>query len=56
MAEGASGRGIALLGVEGQPTKSYRAGTANDVRARERGERARPLAEAGWAVVESRAG
>ncbi len=31
------------------------AGTANDARARERGERARPLAEAGWAVVESRA-
>jgi aminoglycoside phosphotransferase (APT) family kinase protein len=32
------------------------AGTANDARARERGERARPLAEAGWGVVESRAG
>ncbi|HKW95217.1 MAG TPA: phosphotransferase [Methylomirabilota bacterium] len=31
------------------------AGTANDVNARSRGERARPLAEAGWATV-SRAG
>jgi aminoglycoside phosphotransferase (APT) family kinase protein len=31
------------------------AGTANDAHARERGERARPLAEAGWGVVESRA-
>jgi len=31
------------------------AGTANDDHARERGERARPLAEAGWGVVESRA-
>ena len=30
------------------------AGTANDARARERGERARPLAEAGWGVLESR--
>ena len=30
------------------------AGTANDARARERGERARPLAEAGWGVIESR--
>jgi aminoglycoside phosphotransferase (APT) family kinase protein len=29
------------------------AGTANDARARERGERARPLAEAGWGVIES---
>jgi aminoglycoside phosphotransferase (APT) family kinase protein len=28
------------------------AGTANDPNARERGERARPLAEAGWALVE----
>ncbi len=32
------------------------AGTANDAHARERGERARPLAEAGWAVIASRAG
>jgi aminoglycoside phosphotransferase (APT) family kinase protein len=32
------------------------AGTANDARARERGERARPLAEAGWGVVAPRAG
>jgi aminoglycoside phosphotransferase (APT) family kinase protein len=31
------------------------AGTANDARARERGERARPLAEAGWSVVAARA-
>jgi aminoglycoside phosphotransferase (APT) family kinase protein len=31
------------------------AGTANDPNARERGERARPLAEAGWRLVESRA-
>jgi aminoglycoside phosphotransferase (APT) family kinase protein len=30
--------------------------TANDPNARERGERARPLAEAGWRLVESRAG
>jgi aminoglycoside phosphotransferase (APT) family kinase protein len=30
------------------------AGTANDARARERGERARPLAEAGWGVIDSR--
>jgi aminoglycoside phosphotransferase (APT) family kinase protein len=30
------------------------AGTANDARARERGERARPLAEAGWGVIQSR--
>jgi aminoglycoside phosphotransferase (APT) family kinase protein len=30
------------------------AGTANDARARERGERARPLAEAGWGVIEGR--
>src|SRR5262245_13764770 len=29
------------------------AGTANDAHARERGERARPLAEAAWAVIES---
>ena len=29
------------------------AGTANDARARERGERARPLAEAAWGVIES---
>lgn len=28
------------------------AGTANDARARERGARARPLAEAGWGVIE----
>jgi aminoglycoside phosphotransferase (APT) family kinase protein len=32
------------------------AGTANDPNARLRGERARPLANAGWAVVERRAG
>jgi aminoglycoside phosphotransferase (APT) family kinase protein len=32
------------------------AGTANDPNARERGARARPLAEAAWAVVEKRAG
>jgi aminoglycoside phosphotransferase (APT) family kinase protein len=32
------------------------AGTANDPNARERGERARPLAEAGWRLVESRTG
>ena len=32
------------------------AGTANDPNARERGERARPLAEAGWRLVESRLG
>jgi aminoglycoside phosphotransferase (APT) family kinase protein len=31
------------------------AGTANDANARERGERARPLAEAAWSVIESRA-
>jgi len=31
------------------------AGTASDPNARERGERARPLAEAGWRLVESRA-
>jgi aminoglycoside phosphotransferase (APT) family kinase protein len=31
------------------------AGTANDPNARERGERARPLAEAGWRLVASRA-
>jgi hypothetical protein len=31
------------------------AGTANDAQARSRGERARPMAEAGWAIVESRA-
>jgi aminoglycoside phosphotransferase (APT) family kinase protein len=31
------------------------AGTANDPNARERGARARPLAEAGWRLVESRA-
>jgi hypothetical protein len=30
------------------------AGTANDAGARSRGERARPMAEAGWALVESR--
>jgi aminoglycoside phosphotransferase (APT) family kinase protein len=30
------------------------AGTANDAAARSRGERARPMAEAGWALVESR--
>ncbi len=30
------------------------AGTANDAGARARGERARPMAEAGWALVESR--
>jgi aminoglycoside phosphotransferase (APT) family kinase protein len=29
------------------------AGTANDPNARERGERARPLAEAAWRLVES---
>ncbi len=28
------------------------AGTANDPNARERGQRARPLAEAGWALVQ----
>jgi len=32
------------------------AGTANDANARARGERARPMAEAGWRLVESRAG
>src|SRR5437667_5540440 len=32
------------------------AGTANDPNARERGERARPLAEAGWRLVASRLG
>jgi hypothetical protein len=32
------------------------AGTANDANARSRGERARPLAEAGWGVVAHRAG
>lgn len=32
------------------------AGTANDLNARERGERARPLAEAGWATVNQRPG
>jgi aminoglycoside phosphotransferase (APT) family kinase protein len=32
------------------------AGTANDPHARERGARARPLAEAAWAVVSARAG
>ncbi len=32
------------------------AGTANDPNALERGKRARPLAEAAWALVESRAG
>ncbi len=31
------------------------AGTANDPNARQRGERARPLAEAGWALIERRA-
>jgi hypothetical protein len=31
------------------------AGTANDSNARARGERARPMAEAGWAIVEARA-
>ena len=31
------------------------AGTANDPNARLRGERARPLADAAWAVVERRA-
>ena len=30
-----------------------RDGTANDPRAIERGKRARPLGEAGWAVVEA---
>jgi aminoglycoside phosphotransferase (APT) family kinase protein len=30
------------------------AGTANDAQARSRGERARPMAEAGWAIVEGR--
>jgi len=30
------------------------AGTANDAGARSRGERARPMAETGWALVESR--
>jgi len=30
------------------------AGTANDAQARSRGERARPMAEAGWAIVEAR--
>jgi len=30
------------------------AGTANDAGARSRGERARPMAEAGWALVEAR--
>jgi aminoglycoside phosphotransferase (APT) family kinase protein len=32
------------------------AGTASDPHARERGARARPLAEAGWALLASRAG
>jgi aminoglycoside phosphotransferase (APT) family kinase protein len=32
------------------------AGTANDVNARSRGERARPLAEAGWATITQRSG
>ncbi|HEV8615433.1 MAG TPA: phosphotransferase [Methylomirabilota bacterium] len=32
------------------------AGTANDPNARERGARARPLAESGWRLVEARAG
>jgi aminoglycoside phosphotransferase (APT) family kinase protein len=32
------------------------AGTANDANARQRGERARPMAEAAWAVIASRAG
>src|SRR5436853_185209 len=32
------------------------AGTANDLYARERGARARPLAESGWRLVEARAG
>ncbi len=32
------------------------AGTANDANARARGERARPMAEAGWRLVEQRAG
>ena len=31
------------------------AGTANDTNARARGERARPMAEAGWAIAEARA-
>ena len=39
-----------LQGIMGR----VRDGTANDPQARERGARARPLAEAGWAVVESR--
>ena len=30
------------------------AGTANDAQARSRGERARPMAEAGWTIVEAR--
>jgi len=30
------------------------AGTANDAAARSRGERARPMSEAGWALVEAR--
>ena len=29
----------------------FLAGTANDPNARERGERARPLADAGWAIA-----
>jgi aminoglycoside phosphotransferase (APT) family kinase protein len=32
------------------------AGTANDANARKRGERARPMAEAAWAVIAGRAG
>jgi hypothetical protein len=32
------------------------AGTANDPNAEERGRRARPLADSGWALVASRAG
>ena len=32
------------------------AGTANDINARARGERAWPLAEAGWATVNRAAG
>lgn len=41
-----------LQGIMGR----VRDGTANDPQARERGARARPLAEAGWAVVEGSAG
>jgi aminoglycoside phosphotransferase (APT) family kinase protein len=40
-----------LQGIMGR----VRDGTANDPQARERGARARPLAEAGWAVVEESA-